>query len=212
MFKINLAGLSKILGGKKVKKLRLITALGIIMVSLTQIVSASSFDVVVNPTQITTKQGESIEVKVDLKDIEMKERGINTLEGYINFDEDVIENVEVETKNDWQIEYNKDSNSDLYGKFLMVKDIEGIKENEEILTLKIKVKDKVKKESAKVVLKDLTSNDGENLVNIGNKEININFEGVKTVNTGDNTIIFVTGIMLAAVVTYLVSIKKEIKE
>lgn len=194
------------------KKLRLITALGIIMVSLTQIVSASSFDVVVNPTQITTKQGESIEVKVDLKDIEMKERGINTLEGYINFDEDVIENVEVETKNDWQIEYNKDSNSDLYGKFLMVKDIEGIKENEEILTLKIKVKDKVKKESAKVVLKDLTSNDGENLVNIGNKEININFEGVKTVNTGDNTIIFVTGIMLAAVVTYIVSIKKEIKE
>ena len=194
------------------KKLRLITALGIIMVSLTQIVSASSFDVVVNPTQITTKQGESIEVKVDLKDIEMKERGINTLEGYINFDEDVIENVEVETKNDWQIEYNKDSNSDLYGKFLMVKDIEGIKENEEILTLKIKVKDKVKKESAKVVLKDLTSNDGENLVNIGNKEININFEGFKTVNTGDNTIIFVTGIMLAAVVTYLVSIKKEIKE
>ena len=194
------------------KKLRLITALGIIMVSLTQIVSASSFDVVVNPTQITTKQGESIEVKVDLKDIEMKERGINTLEGYINFDEDVIENVEVETKNDWQIEYNKDSNSDLYGKFLMVKDIEGIKENEEILTLKIKVKDKVKKESTKVVLKYLTSNDGENLVNIGNKEININFEGVKTVNTGDNTIIFVTGIMLAAVVTYLVSIKKEIKE
>ena len=194
------------------KKLRLIMALSIIMVSLTGIVSASSFDVGVNPTEVTAKQGESIEVKVDLKDIDMKEKGINTLEGYINFDEDVIESVEVETKNDWQIEYNKDNNSDLYGKFLMVKDIEGIKENEEVLTLKIKVKDKVKKESTKVVLKDLTSNDGENLVNIGNKEININFEGVKTVNTGDNTIIFVTGIMLAVVVTYLVSIKKEIKE
>ena len=194
------------------KKLRLIMALSIIMVSLTGIVSASSFDVGVNPTEVTAKQGESIEVKVDLKDIDMKEKGINTLEGYINFDEDVIESVEVETKSDWQIEYNKDNNSDLYGKFLMVKDIEGIKENEEILTLKIKVKDKVKKESTKVVLKDLTSNDGENLVNIGNKEININFEGVKTVNTGDNTIIFVTGIMLAPVVTYLVSIKKEIKE
>lgn len=186
------------------KKLRLIMALSIIMVSLTGIVSASSFDVGVNPTEVTAKQGESIEVKVDLKDIDMKEKGINTLEGYINFDEDVIESVEVGTKNDWQIEYNKDNNSDLYGKFLMVKDIEGIKENEEVLTLKIKVKDKVKKESTKVVLKDLTSNDGENLVNIGNKEININFEGVKTVNTGDNTIIFVTGIMLTAVVTYLV--------
>ncbi len=194
------------------KKLRLIMALSIIMVSLTGIVSASSFDVGVNPTEVTAKQGESIEVKVDLKDIDMKEKGINTLEGYINFDEDVIESVEVETKNDWQIEYNKDSNSDLYGKFLMVKDIEGIKENEEVLTLKIKVKDKVKKESTKVVLKDLTSNDGENLVNIGNKEININFEGVKAVNTGDNTIILVTGIMLAALVAYLISIKKDVKE
>ena len=194
------------------KKLRLIIALSIIMVSLTGIVSASSFDVGVNPTEVTAKQGESIEVKVDLKDIDMKEKGINTLEGYINFDEDVIENVEVETKNDWQIEYNKDSNSDLYGKFLMVKDIEGIKENEEVLTLKIKVKDKVKKESTKVILKDLTSNDGENLVNIGDKEININFEGVKAVNTGDNTIILVTGIMLTALVTYLISIKKDVKE
>lgn len=194
------------------KKLRLITALSIIMVSLTGIVSASSFDVGVNPIEVTAKQGESIEVKVDLKDIDMKEKGINTLEGYINFDEDVIENVEVETKNDWQIEYNKDSNSDLYGKFLMVKDIEGIKENEEVLTLKIKVKDKVKKESTKVILRELTSNDGENLVNIGNKEININFEGVKAVNTGDNTIILVTGIMLAALVAYLISIKKDVKE
>lgn len=194
------------------KKLRLIIALSIIMVSLTGIVSASSFDVGVNPTEVTAKQGESIEVKVDLKDIDMKEKGINTLEGYITFDEDVIENVELETKNDWQIEYNKDSNSDLYGKFLMVKDIEGIKENEEVLTLKIKVKDKVKKESTKVILKDLTSNDGENLVNIGNKEININFEGVKAVNTGDNTIILVTGIMLLALVTYLISIKKDVKE
>ena len=194
------------------KKLRLIIALSIIMVSLTGIVSASSFDVGVNPTEVTAKQGESIEVKVDLKDIDMKEKGINTLEGYITFDEDVIENVELETKNDWQIEYNKDSNSDLYGKFLMVKDIEGIKENEEVLTLKIKVKDKVKKEGTKVILKDLTSNDGYNLVNIGNKEININFEGVKAVNTGDNTIILVTGIMLLALVTYLISIKKDVKE
>lgn len=194
------------------KKLRLIIALSIIMVSLTGIVSASSFDVGVNPTEVTAKQGESIEVKVDLKDIDMKEKGINTLEGYITFDEDVIENVEKKKKNDWQIEYNKDSNSDLYGKFLMVKDIEGIKENEEVLSLKIKVKDKVKKEGTKVVLKDLTSNDGENLVNIGNKEININFEGVKTVNTGDNTIIFVTGIILLALVTYLISIKKYVKE
>ena len=194
------------------KKLRLIMALSIIMISFTGIVSASSFDVEVNPIDLTAKEGESIEVKVDLKDIDMKDEGINTLEGYIDFDEGVIENIDVETKNDWQIEYNKDSNSDLYGKFLMVKDVDGIKENEDILTLKIKIKDKVKKENTKVVLKDLTSNDGDSLVNIGNKEVNINFEGVKAVNTGDSVMFLVSGVMLVAVFVYLLSIKKEIKE
>lgn len=183
-----------------------------ILISFTGIISASSFDVSVNSKEITAKPGETINVKVSLKDIDMSGNGINILEGNINFDKEMIENVDVEGENNWKIEYNKDSNSDLNGKFLMIKDVNGIKDDEEILNLKIKIKDNIKKANTKILLKDLTSNDGNNLINIGNKEININFEGVKTVNTGDNTIIFVTGIMLAAVVTYLVSMKKEIKE
>lgn len=183
-----------------------------ILISFTGIISASSFDVSVNPKEITAKSGETINVKVSLKDIDMSENGINILEGNINFDKEMIENVDVEGENNWKIEYNNDTNSDLNGKFLMIKDVNGIKDDEEILNLKIKIKDNIKKANTKILLKDLTSNDGNNLINIGNKEININFEGVKTVNTGDNTIIFVTGIMLAAVVTYLVSMKKEIKE
>lgn len=183
-----------------------------ILISFTGIISASSFDVSVNPKEITAKPGETINVKVSLKDIDMSGNGINILEGNINFDKEMIENVDVEGENNWKIEYNNDTNSDLNGKFLMIKDVNGIKDDEEILNLKIKIKDNIKKANTKILLKDLTSNDGNNLINIGNKEININFEGVKTVNTGDNTIIFVTGIMLAAVVTYLVSMKKEIKE
>lgn len=183
-----------------------------ILISFTGIISASSFDVSVNPKEITAKPGETINVKVSLKDIDMSGNGINILEGNINFDKEMIENVDVEGENNWQIEYNKDSNSDLNGKFLMIKDVNGIKDDEEILNLKIKIKDNIKKANTKILLKDLTSNDGNNLINIGSREININFEGIKMVNTGDNTIIFVTGIMLAAVVTYLVSMKKEIKE
>lgn len=183
-----------------------------ILISFTGIISASSFDVSVNPKEITAKPGETINVKVSLKDIDMSGNGINILEGNINFDKEMIENVDVEGENNWKIEYNKDSNSDLNGKFLMIKDVNGIKDDEEILNLKIKIKDNIKKANTKILLKDLTSNDGNNLINIGSREININFEGIKMVNTGDNTIIFVTGIMLAAVVTYLVSMKKEIKE
>ena len=116
-----------------------------ILISFTGIISASSFDVSVNPKEITAKPGETINVKVSLKDIDMSGNGINILEGNINFDKEMIENVDVEGENNWKIEYNNDTNSDLNGKFLMIKDVNGIKDDEEILNLKIKIKDNIKK-------------------------------------------------------------------
>lgn len=183
-----------------------------ILISFTGIISASSFDVSVNPKEITAKPGETINVKVSLKDIDMSGNGINILEGNINFDKEMIENVDVEGENNWQIEYNKDSNSDLNGKFLMIKDVNGIKDDEEILNLKIKIKDNIKKANTKILLKDLTSNDGNNLINIGSREININFEGIKMVNTGDSLIFWVLGVMSLALIVYVISTKKVVNK
>ena len=50
-----------------------------ILISFTGIISASSFDVSVNPKEITAKPGETINVKVSLKDIDMSRNGINIL-------------------------------------------------------------------------------------------------------------------------------------
>ena len=183
-----------------------------ILISFTGIISASSFDVSVNPKEITAKPGETINVKVSLKDIDMSGNGINILEGNINFDKEMIENVDVEGENNWKIEYNKDSNSDLNGKFLMIKDVNGIKDDEEILNLKIKIKDNIKKANTKILLKDLTSNDGNNLINIGSREININFEGIKMVNTGDSLIFWASGVMFLALIVYVISTKKVVNK
>lgn len=183
-----------------------------ILISFAGIISASSFDVSVNPKEITAKPGETINVKVSLKDIDMSGNGINILEGNINFDKEMIENVDVEGENNWQIEYNKDSNSDLNGKFLMIKDVNGIKDDEEILNLKIKIKDNIKKANTKILLKDLTSNDGNNLINIGSREININFEGIKMVNTGDSLIFWALGVMSLALIVYVISTKKVVNK
>lgn len=183
-----------------------------ILISFTGIISASSFDVSVNPKEITAKPGETINVKVSLKDIDMSGNGINILEGNINFDKEMIENVDVEGENNWKIEYNKDSNSDLNGKFLMIKDVNGIKDDEEILNLKIKIKDNIKKANTKILLKDLTSNDGNNLINIGSREININFEGIKMVNTGDSLIFWALGVMSLALIVYVISTKKVVNK
>ena len=183
-----------------------------ILISFTGIISASSFDVSVNPKEITAKPGETINVKVSLKDIDMSRNGINILEGNINFDKEMIENVDVEGENNWKIEYNNDTNSDLNGKFLMIKDVNGIKDDEEILNLKIKIKDNIKKANTKILLKDLTSNDGNNLINIGSREININFEGIKMVNTGDSLIFWASGVMSLALIVYVIFTKKVVNK
>ena len=183
-----------------------------ILISFTGIISASSFDVSVNPKEIIAKPGETINVKVSLKDIDMSRNGINILEGNINFDKEMIENVDVEGENNWKIEYNNDTNSDLNGKFLMIKDVNGIKDDEEILNLKIKIKDNIKKANTKILLKDLTSNDGNNLINIGSREININFEGIKMVNTGDSLIFWASGVMSLALIVYVISTKKVVNK
>ena len=183
-----------------------------ILISFTGIISASSFDVSVNPKEITAKPGENINVKVSLKDIDMSGNGINILEGNINFDKEMIENVDVEGENNWKIEYNNDTNSDLNGKFLMIKDVNGIKDDEEILNLKIKIKDNIKKANTKILLKDLTSNDGNNLINIGSREININFEGIKMVNTGDSLIFWASGVMSLALIVYVIFTKKVVNK
>ena len=183
-----------------------------ILISFTGIISASSFDVSVNPKEITAKPGETINVKVSLKDIDMSRNGINILEGNINFDKEMIENVDVEGENNWKIEYNNDTNSNLNGKFLMIKDVNGIKDDEEILNLKIKIKDNIKKANTKILLKDLTSNDGNNLINIGSREININFEGIKMVNTGDSLIFWASGVMSLALIVYVIFTKKVVNK
>ena len=124
----------------------------------------------------------------------------------------MIENVDVEGENNWKIEYNNDTNSNLNGKFLMIKDVNGIKDDEEILNLKIKIKDNIKKANTKILLKDLTSNDGNNLINIGSREININFEGIKMVNTGDSLIFWASGVMSLALIVYVIFTKKVVNK
>lgn len=75
-------------------------------------------------------------------------------------------------KNDWKVTYNNKN-----GKFLTSKIIEGIKEEQEILLIKLKVRDDLKEGETEVKLQEITSNDGVNLVSDGNKSIKIKIKG-----------------------------------
>ena len=139
---------------------------------------ASSFDVIADPESIISKENAIIEINISFKDIDMNEEGINTVEGFIKYDKNIIASLELIEENNWKTKYNDDEQSELYGKFLSIKEVNGIKENETFLKLKIKLKDKITKEKGYILLDEITSNDGESLINIGKKEVEINIEKI----------------------------------
>lgn len=194
------------------KRIKQIFAIFAIFMMFVTSINASSYDLSVTPENIKAKKGNTLEIEITLKDIDMGEKGINVIEGYIEYDEDVIESIEIIDENQWQMTYNNDKKSELYGKFLSKKNIEGTKENEKIAKIKLKIKDKISKTTSQVKIKEITSNDGEKLINIGEKIINLEFEGVNIVNTGDITLILILGIISLVLITNLILSNRKIRE
>lgn len=194
------------------KRIKQIIGIFAIFMMFVTSINASSYDLSVNPENIKAKMGDTLEIEINLKDIDMGEKGINVIEGYIEYDEDVIESIEIIDENQWQMTYNNDKKSELYGKFLSKKNIEGTKGNEKIAKIKLKIKDKISKTTSQVKIKEITSNDGEKLINIGEKIVNLEFEGVNIVNTGDITLILILGIISLVLIANLILSNRKIRE
>lgn len=187
----------------------------LVMLFISSNVYASSFDIKVNPEKIDSKEGENIEIDVSFKDIDMNEEGINTIEGFIKYDSEVVESIDILSENNWKVKYNNDEQSNLYGKFLAIKEVSGITESESFFKLKIRLKDKINKEKSCIILDEITSNDGQQLINIGKKEIEMYFDiednnevEKKSVSTGDIIPLFAIGIIGVVVILNTVLIVK----
>lgn len=194
------------------KKIKHITVVFFLFIIFLTSVKASSYDVLVTPDNIKAKAGDIVEIEIYLNSIDMGQNGVNTLEGYISYDEEVIENIEIVNTNGWKMTCNTEKNNGLYGKFLSIKEDTGVNKEEKIATIKLKIKDKVSKQKSKIEIKEITSNDGESLVNIGNREVNIEFEEVGIVNTGDITLIMIVSVISLVLVLNVLIGKKKIME
>lgn len=198
-----------------------------IILTFFNIVSASSFDISISPDKVTSKKGETVAVDLSLKDIEMGSNGINVIEGFIDYDKNTIDDISIKDC-DWNFTYNSDEKSDLYGKFILVNQTKNVKDDEKVLTLNIKLKDKTKLKSTKVILKDITSNDDKNLVNIGNREVEIKFDEEnlvdnkldndnnindesKVVNTGDTMFVIPIFVIVSIVVLNIFVSRKKVE-
>lgn len=136
---------------------------------------ASSFNLTATPESINVNPGDEVSVTLKISDIDAGSEGINVVETTLEYDNNYIESVDFIEKNDWKSEYNSNQGN-LFGKLLYTKMVTGVTSDEEIGVLKIKIKEHVDEFETQVKLKNVTSNDGYNLIDAGTKIINLKYK------------------------------------
>ncbi len=155
----------------------------IILITNSTLVSATnqeySFNASATCDKKNVKPGEEVTILVEVSDINMGNNGINTVEGMIKYDENVVEEIKkdsLKAQDGWTVTYN-DEASTLNGKFLAVNLSTGIKENTKLFSIKLKIKSDVTKSTeTNIQIKDITSNNGEELITTEDKNIKLNIE------------------------------------
>ena len=66
--------------------------------------------------------------------------GINTVVGYIEYEQDLFESFEFLGDNEWTVTYNDNKSSELYGKFALITIQNGVTESTKIANLKLTLK------------------------------------------------------------------------
>lgn len=129
---------------------------------------ASNFDVSLEIDN--TNQNNNIVLILKLRNVNF-ENIISTIEANLEYDKEMFSNVTIENLNEWSIVYN-DKNTKLIGFKVSDKKIN----QEDLCRINLQLKENVKDTDTKIVLKDIKSADGDNLVKTDNKTISIDVE------------------------------------
>ena len=164
-------------------------ALCIIGTLLATNVNAASFTLKATPSKTTVEPGDTVTVDIAISNIDIT-NGINTVEGYLEYDENILEPVTQESfsaKSNWSTTYN-DQGGELNGKFLIVTLSQGEVSDQSIATLTLKVKANAKRgTTTQVKLKKLATNDGTNIISETDKTITLNIKAEDVVAPITNT-------------------------
>ena len=152
-----------------------------ILITNVQAAEDLSFKVTLTPTTVEAKKADEITITFKVSDINMGNEGINTIEGILDYDKNIFEEVNssaIENLNGWSMTYN-DENTNMNGKFLAVK-FNGEKNDTDIFKIKLKIKSSIDElTETQIKFKGITSNDGVELVNIGDKIVTVKAGDVK---------------------------------
>lgn len=157
----------------KLKNIMIVTTIMLMMIigkASWSMASSFSFNAQADKTEVTP--GEEVIVEMSISDIDMGEHGVNVVEGILEYDESFFSNMELVNENDWKITYNNEE-GERQGKFLTLKMAEGVKGEETIGKIKLKVRDDITEGEGQIKIKNILSNDGEKLIDEGERIIKI---------------------------------------
>ncbi len=147
-------------------------------------VQASSYKFTATPSKTTVKPGDEVTISLKVQDIDAGMEGINVVETSLVYDTAVFDKFEIVDKNEWTSTYNNNS-GERYGKLLFKKMVTGVKDDEVIGVLKFKLKEKLDITETKIKLLQVTSNDGYELLNEGDRIITLKIVKEDNQNPGD---------------------------
>lgn len=156
----------------KTLKSLVIVLIFILCFSISSIVLASSFNAEIEIDKDNQNSNEIVLV-LKIKDINFEEN-ISTIEGNLEFDKSVFEEIKIENLNDWSIVYNDQENAN--GKFLGFKISDEKIKQEDLCKITLRLSEKIEASNTQISLKNVKSADGDKLVNAEDKTINVDFE------------------------------------
>ena len=166
----------------KLKNIMILTTIMVMMIigkASWSIASSFTFNAHADKTEVTP--GEEVIVEMNVSDIDMGKYGINVVEGILEYDESFFSSMELVNENDWKITYNNEE-GERKGKFLTLKMAEGVKGEEIIGKIKLKVREDITEGEGQIKIKNILSNDGESLIDEGERIITVIIKKIDTSN------------------------------
>src|SRR5574344_1725592 len=75
------------------------------------------FNFIPSPNETKVKAGETVTIKLNVADFNIGEDGLNSIVGFLKYDETLFESMKIEASENWKVELNQRKKHPLYGKF-----------------------------------------------------------------------------------------------
>ena len=169
---------------KKVFKVLIMVA--VLVIAITTVVQAASFTATMTPSSTSVAPETEFTVRVKISNLDVGQNGINSLSGFLKYDDDVFEVINdssIEGVNEWKPNFSSEN-----GKITLTK-MQFVKTEEEVFNITFKTKaaaDMKKKTSGTITLSSVVASNSEQDITASDVSTTITISSNATGNTTTN--------------------------